>query len=109
MLVSGFDWSGKEEQTTGAAARHDPYLLNMLAEAAGIYASTIVDAELQLVDTLPSTVSGSESQFINSGRLDNLCSSYQLLRALIDACQEDNLEAEPQVRMIALFDHEEIG
>ena len=93
-----------------ASARHHPYLLNLLAQSAGVIdVSSIVDAELQLIDTVPSTIGGPEREFIYSGKLDNLCSTYQCLRALIDATNEDSLENETQVRFIALFDHEEVG
>lgn len=44
------------------------------------------------------------------GRIDNLCSSYSCLRALIDSCpSEDSLVEETGIRSVALFDNEEIG
>ncbi|KAM0000977.1 putative aspartyl aminopeptidase [Helianthus debilis subsp. tardiflorus] len=49
-------------------------------------------------------------EFIFSGRLDNLCMSFCSLKALIDATvSEKSLEDESGVRMVALFDHEEVG
>lgn len=49
-------------------------------------------------------------EFIFSGRLDNLCMSFCSLKALIDATSsESSLENETGVRMVALFDHEEVG
>ena len=45
-----------------------------------------------------------------SGRLDNLCSVYCGLRALLDTCEtESSLSEETTVRMLAVFDHEEVG
>jgi aspartyl aminopeptidase len=40
----------------------------------------LVDFELQLCDTQPSVIGGALNEFVISGRLDNLCSSYQALR-----------------------------
>lgn len=37
----------------------------------------VEDFELQLCDTQPSCVGGACSEFVFSGRLDNLCSSWQ--------------------------------
>jgi len=68
------------------------------------------DFELQLCDTQPSAIGGALGEFIFSGRLDNLCSSYQALRALIDSSSsESSLVNEKHIRLIALFDHEECG
>lgn len=41
------------------------------------------------------------------GRLDNLCSSYLGLRALLDS--DVSLASEAGVRVLALFDNEEVG
>ncbi|CAM9348703.1 unnamed protein product [Chrysoparadoxa australica] len=90
---------------------HHPMLLALLASELGCSAADIEDFELQLCDTQPSVVGGALNEFIYSGRLDNLCSSWQALRALIDSTSGDgdSLASESNIRMIALFDHEEIG
>ncbi|EHA8590445.1 putative aspartyl aminopeptidase [Cocos nucifera] len=49
-------------------------------------------------------------EFIFSGRLDNLCMSFCSLKALIESTSaESSLDDESGVRMVALFDHEEVG
>lgn len=69
----------------------------------------IVDVELNVCDTQPSCLGGGNNEFIFSGRLDNLASSYCALRALIDSTKSsDDLSSEHAIRMVALFDNEEV-
>ncbi|KAI3841807.1 hypothetical protein MKW92_052530 [Papaver armeniacum] len=90
--------------------KHHSLLLQLLASEVGCKPEDICDFELQLCDTQPSIVAGALKEFIFSGRLDNLCMSFCSLKALIDSTSsESSLEDEPGVRMVALFDHEEVG
>ncbi|MCL7034112.1 hypothetical protein MKW94_030195 [Papaver nudicaule] len=90
--------------------KHHSLLLQLLASEVGCKPEDICDFELQLCDTQPSIVAGALKEFIFSGRLDNLCMSFCSLKALIDSTSsESSLENEPGVRMVALFDHEEVG
>lgn len=113
--------TAKDDDAAAAAAKkdspvgehHHALLLQLLGEELGVAPERIADFELQLVDTQPSTVGGALREFVFSGRLDNLASSYQALTALVDSCSSgggaDALQEEPNVRLVALFDHEEIG
>ena len=85
---------------------HHPLLLAVLAEELDCDPGDIVDFELEVCDTQPSVIGGAAREFIYSGRLDNLASSYCALRALLDARP---LAEETGVRMVALFDNEEVG
>lgn len=68
-----------------------------------------MDFELNVCDTQPSCVGGARKEFIFSGRLDNLASSYCALRALLDTCPDSaSLADESCIRAIALFDNEEV-
>nr|ATG71275.1 Zn-dependent exopeptidases superfamily protein [Hesperocyparis bakeri] len=90
--------------------KHHLLLLELLASKLGCEAEEICDFELQLCDTQPSVVAGVEKEFIFSGRLDNLCMSFCSLKALLDGtASEESLQDETGVRMVALFDHEEVG
>ncbi|KAJ7956081.1 Aspartyl aminopeptidase [Quillaja saponaria] len=98
------------ESTTSNNSKHHSLLLQLLANQIGCEPDKICDFELQACDTQPSLVAGAAKEFIFSGRLDNLCMSFCSLKALIEATSSDSsLEDETGVRMVALFDHEEVG
>ncbi|OMO71728.1 Peptidase M18 [Corchorus olitorius] len=98
--------NGPSEKIT----KHHSLLLQIIANNLGCQPDQICDFELQACDTQPSIVAGATKEFVFSGRLDNLCMSFCSLKALIDATSSENdLEDESGVRMVALFDHEEVG
>lgn len=83
--------------------------LQILSEELGCQVEDIANIELNVCDTQPSCLGGANDEFIFSGRLDNLASSFCALRALIDACASpDDLLNEHAIRMVALFDNEEV-
>ncbi|KZV21745.1 aspartyl aminopeptidase family protein [Dorcoceras hygrometricum] len=99
-----------EDGTNSGNTNHHLPLLQLIAAQAGCEPDDICDFELQACDTQQSTIAGALKEFIFSGRLDNLCMSFCSLKALIDtSSSESSLENETGVRMVALFDHEEIG
>ena len=70
----------------------------------------IVNIELNICDTQPSFLGGTNNEFIFSRRLDNLASSYCALRAHVDSCgSPGDLSSEHAIRMVALFDNEEVN
>ncbi|KAK2648250.1 hypothetical protein Ddye_015739 [Dipteronia dyeriana] len=98
------------EKTNTYSSKHHSLLMQMVASQVGCVPDDICDFELQACDTQPSIVAGIKKEFIYSGRLDNLCMSFCSLKALIDTTSSaSNLEDETGVRMVALFDHEEVG
>lgn len=95
-----------EAETEANGGRIHPGLLRLVAKHLDIPSESIEDLEMQLIDLQPSTIGGACQEFIYSGRLDNLCSSYQCLRAVLDTAPT----VEPTTIKIAmLFDHEEVG
>ncbi|GLT48459.1 hypothetical protein SLA2020_220820 [Shorea laevis] len=102
--------SGSQTDGKKSTAKHHSLLLQMLADQIGCQPGDICDFELQACDTQPSIAAGAMKEFVFSGRLDNLCMSFCSLKALIDSTSsESDLEDETGVRMVALFDHEEVG
>jgi len=81
-------------------------LRQMVATELGVDASEIEDLEMQLIDVQPSNLGGACNEFLCSGRLDNLCSAYQCLRALIDTPEDAEASS---IKLTMLFDHEEVG
>ncbi|KAJ1980570.1 hypothetical protein H4R34_002409 [Dimargaris verticillata] len=111
--------SGKDIINDGdTATNHHPELLQLLADELGVEVSQIMDFELCLHDTQPATLGGVYDEFIFSPRLDNLMMSYTALQALLNATSPDStgstanfttLADERQIRLVALFDNEEVG
>ncbi|KAF2655047.1 peptidase M18, aminopeptidase I [Lophiostoma macrostomum CBS 122681] len=90
--------------------RHHVRVVEIVAEEAGVDASAVVDFELVLYDTQKATIGGMNNEFIHSARLDNLMMSYCSVEGLIRSVESSSaLDDESIIRMIALFDHEEVG
>lgn len=90
--------------------RHHPHVLDIIAQHAGVGADNVVDFELVLYDTQKSCLGGLNDELIFSPRLDNLGMTYCSIMGLIESVKaESSLDAESSIRLIACFDHEEIG
>ncbi|KAF7712482.1 Aspartyl aminopeptidase [Penicillium ucsense] len=90
--------------------RHHSHFVELVAAEAGVKPEDILDFELILFDTQKSCLGGMREEFIFSPRLDNLNSSYCATVSLIESVSEkSSLDNESAIRLIALFDHEEIG
>ncbi|KAK7824184.1 putative aspartyl aminopeptidase [Quercus suber] len=100
----------KEKSTSSSKAAHHPLFMQVLSDELNCDVDDIMSIELNVCDTQPSCLGGGNNEFIFSGRLDNLASSYCALRALIDSCKSSgDLSSEHAIRMVALFDNEEVG
>jgi len=95
---------GTEKASMGT---HHPLLLSLLAEELGCAPDEICDFDLSVCDTQPGVVGGAAKEFIYSGRLDNLASTWCAVRSMVDS--DNTLEGESMCRGVALFDHEEVG
>jgi len=101
--------SNDSNSSSGGETMHHPIILAVLAEELKCEPEDIIDFELNVCDTQKSQIGGATNEFIFSGRLDNLCSSFCALKALIDASKDSSLKKHKGARAIALFDNEEVG
>jgi len=81
----------------------DARLRELLAGAAQVAAKDILSWDLAVYDVQKATRWGAASEFIASGRIDNLASCHAALQALCAT------EAPAPTCVAALFDHEEVG
>ncbi|ETN40724.1 aspartyl aminopeptidase [Cyphellophora europaea CBS 101466] len=90
--------------------RHHSLIVELIAAEAGVDAEDVVDFEVVLYDTQKACLGGLTEEFIFSARLDNLNQTYCATQGLIESLKaEDALDEESSIRLIACFDHEEIG
>jgi aspartyl aminopeptidase len=90
--------------------RHHPHLIQLIAEDAGAKPEDVVDFELVLYDTQKACLGGLTNEFIFSARLDNLNQTFCAVQGLIESVSDpSSLIDESSIRLIAAFDHEEIG
>lgn len=92
---------GVGEVTPGALA-------DFVAEEAGVDADAILGWDLMLHDTTPSAMAGRDGELVSAPRLDNLCSSWAGLEALLAVVDAPGTSPGP-IPLLVLFDHEEIG
>lgn len=110
QLVTGSTSTAEVPATGNTADKHHPILIKLLTEELNISPESIVDFELCLADAVPGTIGGALNEFIYCARLDNLHSSFCALQSLIASCQnESSLKSDDMIRMISLFDNEEVG
>lgn len=102
--------SGDFQPLKAMTQRHHPYLVEVIAQHAGVETDSVVDFELVLYDTQKACLGGLNDELIFSPRLDNLEMTYCSVMGLIESVKsETSLESDPTIRLIACFDHEEIG
>ncbi|KAL7267549.1 hypothetical protein RUND412_009862 [Rhizina undulata] len=90
--------------------RHHPAVVGLIAKEAGVKVEDVLDFEMILYDTQKSVLGGMNEELIFSARLDNLMMSYCATVGLLESLESDTaLDEEPGIRLISLFDHEEIG
>ncbi|KAI3337380.1 aspartyl aminopeptidase-like protein [Xylariaceae sp. AK1471] len=125
MVAAELNRTGKTEQTKAEeteghdedtfqplkdmADRHHPYIIELIAEHAGINVEDVVDFEMVLYDVQKSCLGGLNEEFIYSARLDNLEMTYCSVMGLIESVNKSGLDNETSIRLITCFDHEEIG
>ncbi|KAI1816784.1 aspartyl aminopeptidase-like protein [Poronia punctata] len=89
--------------------RHHPHIVELIAEQAAVKVDDVVDFEIVLYDVQKSCLGGLNEEFIYSARLDNLNMTYCSVVGLIASVSNSSLDHESSIRLVACFDHEEIG
>lgn len=82
----------------------EPSFRDLLARELDLDPDSLLSFELMCHDVQPAALVGWEREFVGAPRLDNLCSSFLGLRALLAADP-----GAPRVPVLCLFDHEEVG
>ncbi|KAK3939941.1 peptidase M18 [Diplogelasinospora grovesii] len=100
---------GEHQPLKDMTERHHPYIVEIIAEHAGVSSPDVVDFELVLYDTQKACLGGLHDEFIFSARLDNLDMTYCAIQGLIESVRSTPLDKDTAIRLIACFDHEEIG
>jgi aspartyl aminopeptidase len=88
---------------------HHSMLLKLLSDELNVPVSQLLDFELMLCDSQKGVIGGITNEFIFSPRLDNQMMSFCALTSLLDTSDAPDLKDETRCRVVALFDHEEVG
>ncbi|KAI0201053.1 aminopeptidase-like protein [Astrocystis sublimbata] len=111
--ILGLDGSGDSQATEtlgpagSFASTQPPKLVKVIADELNIKDySQIVNWELELFDLQPATVGGIDKEFIFAGRIDDKLCSWAAIQGLLAS---DQKEDDGTIKLVALFDDEEIG
>ncbi|KAI9658475.1 MAG: hypothetical protein M1831_003913 [Alyxoria varia] len=90
--------------------RHHAPIVELIAEEVKEEPSAILDIDCVLYDSQKAVLGGLREELVFSARLDNLGMSFCSTLGLIDSVSApEALENDRTIRLIALFDHEEVG
>jgi len=96
--------------TAATGLNDDKFLHHLIANALGEDIHNILAYELAIYDTQKGNVFGPNKEFFANSQLDNLASCHSALSALLnDLIDGSPNKVNPATRMIAFFDHEEVG
>ncbi|MBP7928829.1 MAG: M18 family aminopeptidase [Acidimicrobiia bacterium] len=82
-------------------------VVGLLAEDAGVQPDAVTGFDVMLVDAAISELIGADRDLLSAPRLDNLCSSWSALEAIVSHAAKGGAGGVGVI--VALFDHEEVG
>jgi aspartyl aminopeptidase len=91
----------------GFAHNHPPHLITEICKVLECIPENIMDFDLHLADTQPAAIGGLLDEFIFAPRMDNLFNCYTSLQGLFESL--DTLEKDTNIRVVAMYDNEEVG
>ncbi|CAD5110925.1 DgyrCDS284 [Dimorphilus gyrociliatus] len=91
------------------AENHHSCLISAICGELDVSVESIIDFELCLTDTQPAAIGGLFDEFIFSPRLDNLHSCFCAIKGLVNSTKSESFETDTMIRMMSLFDNEEVG
>jgi aspartyl aminopeptidase len=86
----------------------DATFVETVAELAGVDPATVLSWDAMAHDLTPSRRTGRDGVFVSAPRLDNLCSSFAAVGALLDVAAAPG-DDDGVVPVVCLYDHEEVG
>lgn len=98
-----------EEPKEGPQTRHHAALLEAVAKELGCTPADIVDADLCLMDAMPSCLAGCYEEFISSPRIDNLLSTWASVQGMCEFATAPAVADAEDILVAVAFDHEECG
>lgn len=93
----------KSEEQKQQEQKNKDFFLEQLAKELEVEKEDILDFELSIYNMDEPMFIGFEKDFISAPRLDNLTSSFALVKSIAEIDREDG------INMVVIFDHEEIG
>ena len=82
---------------------------SFVADELGVATDDVLSWDLMLHDLAPGALVGQDDELIGSARLDNLASCWAAVESLCDVAESPGVGAGGPIRVMCLFDHEEIG
>ncbi len=110
LAETGFKPNAQQHMHPLYALEGGPSLDDVLDEALTDHGATHADVlahDLMLYDVQEAALSGADEAFVHASRLDNQASCHAALTALLRSAATDDTPA--GCRMIAFWDHEEVG
>ena len=85
----------------------DASFVSTVAAAADVEPDSVLSWDVMVHDLTPSRRTGRDGVFVSAPRLDNLCSSFAAVHAIVQVAAAD--PPSRSVPVICLYDHEEVG